>query len=165
MRYVFSRRVTLSVVWIAKLFTGLPGVSIGQAVMNIRRVLLVDDDRNIRRIAEITLTQVGGFEVFTAGSSAEALRLANEVLPDVILLDVIMPDLDGVGTFKLLREQPQTAAIPVILLTAQVTKGEYNDYENLGLAGIIVKPFDPMLLPEQMLQILQSADGQGTNTA
>lgn len=125
----------------------------------MNRVLLVDDDRNIRRIAQIALAEVGRFEVSLASSGLEALSLAQQEVPDLVLLDVMMPEMDGFATLIKLQKDPKTAAIPVIFMTASVTADEQQQYRSLGVRGVIVKPFDPMTLAEQIRQILSESEG------
>ncbi len=112
----------------------------------IEKVLLVDDDPDIRMIGELALASVGGWTTYVAGSGAEALRLAGEHLPDVVLLDVMMPEMDGPTTLERLRATPATAGIPVIFCTAKAQRHEVEYFRSLGAAGVIAKPFDPMTL-------------------
>ena len=111
-----------------------------------RTVLVVDDDDAIRMVAEVALEAVGGLGVLSAASGPEGLELAAEEHPDVVLLDVMMPGMDGITTFCLLRENPVTADIPVILVTAKVQVDDRLPWEGLAIAGVIPKPFDPMTL-------------------
>lgn len=117
------------------------------------KALLVDDDPDIRTIGEVSLATVGGFEVVVAESGLACLDRAQSARPDVILLDVMMPELDGPSTLRRLRADPRTADIPVIFLTAKVQ--ERGSYLKLGAAGVINKPFDPMTLPERVRALLQ----------
>lgn len=125
----------------------------------MNRVLLVDDDRNIRRIAQIALAEVGHLQVTLASSGQEALNLVQHEQPDLVLLDVMMPEMDGFATLIKLQKDPKTSAIPVIFMTASVTDDEQQQYRTLGVRGVIVKPFDPMTLTEQIKQILDAGDG------
>jgi CheY-like chemotaxis protein len=118
----------------------------------LRKVLLVDDEPDIRTIVELTLG-VEGWDVCAARSGAEAIKLAESERPDVILLDVMMPGMDGVATFAELRESPQTRTIPVVFLTARAQTHEVGRYLNLGAAGVIIKPFDPMTLVQELRRI------------
>ncbi len=120
----------------------------------VKRVLLVDDDPRIRKIAQIALQGVARWHVSLAASGFEALEAAVNDPPDVILLDVMMPEMDGPTTLARLRESESTASIPVIFFTAKVQKHELDSYLALGAAGIISKPFDPMTLPEEITEIL-----------
>lgn len=123
----------------------------------VERVLLVDDDPRIRKIAQIALQGVANWHVSLASSGFEALEAAATEKPDVILLDVMMPEMDGPTTLARLRESDKTASIPVIFFTAKVQKHELDSYLALGAAGIISKPFDPMTLPQEITQILDRA--------
>jgi CheY-like chemotaxis protein len=122
--------------------------------MTIRKVLLVDDDPDIRALGEICLRKVGGWEVVLADSGGECLRQAVQEQSDVILLDVMMPGVDGPATLSALREDGATASIPVLFLTARVRRHEVEAYEALGVAAVIAKPFDPMTLPDQIRRVV-----------
>lgn len=115
--------------------------------MPIQKVLLVDDDQDLRRIGQLSLRNVGKWQVLLATCGAEALTIARLEQPDVILLDVMMPEMDGPATLQRLRAEDETRGIPVIFLTAKVQIHEVNDYIRLGAIGVIIKPFDPMTLP------------------
>ncbi|HEX8671921.1 MAG TPA: response regulator [Longimicrobium sp.] len=119
-----------------------------------RRVLVIDDEDDIREVAQLALEAVAGWEVFGASSGAEGLRLAAEHVPDAILLDVMMPEMDGPSTFRALRAQPATAEIPVILLTAKVQATDRTRFQDLGVNGVLTKPFDPMELARQIEEVL-----------
>ncbi len=125
--------------------------------MLIRKVLLVDDDAAIRKVAEITLRKIGKWEVLVAESGAMALTLLNEFRPDVILMDMMMPGMDGLTTFNTIRQNPMLAGIPVIFMTAKVHKHEVEGYFEEGATGVISKPFDPMSLPQEIQAICQAA--------
>ena len=115
-----------------------------------RKVLVVDDDDIIREVAKLALEVVGGWQVSTATNGQEASRLASLDRPDVVLLDVMMPALDGPGTAALLREDPVTRDVPVIFLTAKTPLGEEQLATEPNVVGVISKPFDPMVLAEQI---------------
>jgi CheY-like chemotaxis protein len=119
-----------------------------------RQILLIDDEELIREVAVMSLTAVGGFTVTTAGSAEEGLRLATAERPDAILLDVMMPGLDGPTMFARLRAEPTTADIPVVLLTAKARASDHQQWAEDGVAGIVVKPFDPMALPDRVTELL-----------
>jgi CheY-like chemotaxis protein len=119
-----------------------------------RRVLLIDDEELIREVAEVSLAKVGGWEVLTASSGEEGLHMAVGEHPDAILLDVMMPGLDGPGTLARLQADPATATIPVVFLTAKVRQSEQQQWIDLGAAGVLVKPFDPMSLANQVAEVL-----------
>lgn len=123
--------------------------------MTIQKVLLVDDDPRIRKIAQISLEGVGGWKVSLVASGFEALEVAVKEKPDVILLDVMMPEMDGPTTLAKIRENLEIASIPVIFFTAKVQKQELDSYLALGAAGIISKPFDPMKLPSEIREIVE----------
>lgn len=132
--------------------------------MDIKTILLADDEPDIRTIAEMSLAQVGGWTTILATNGAEALKLAAEHKPDVILLDVMMPEMDGVTTFKALAANAETRNIPVIFMTAKVQSHEKENYVGFGAAGVIAKPFDPMRLPTDIRNILsQPAEQRGRN--
>lgn len=120
----------------------------------IRSVLLVDDDDDLRTIGEMALANVGGFEVRCASTGDEALALLREHTPDVILLDVMMPGLDGPTVLLRLRADARTASIPVIFMTAKVRAHERQALEDLGATGVIAKPFDPLTLADQVRALL-----------
>lgn len=122
--------------------------------MTTRRILIIDDEYDIRAVAQLTLKTVGGWEVSSAASGKEGLVKAANEPPDAILLDVMMPEMDGVETFYALQANPATQAIPVILMTAKVQAAEQRRFAELGVAGIIPKPFKAMNLPTQVAQIL-----------
>jgi two-component system, OmpR family, response regulator len=120
--------------------------------MNIEKVLVIDDDPKIRRIAEISLKNIGGWKVFQAESGRVGLQEVKENKPDVILMDVMMPQMDGLSALALMREEGITT--PVIFMTAKVHKEEVEMYTQLGATGVIMKPFDPMRLSESVKKIL-----------
>lgn len=119
-----------------------------------KRILLIDDEDGARRIIQFSLEAAAGWEVLTAASGAEGLRLAETELFDAILLDVMMPDLDGSATFQRLQENPKTRSIPVIMLTAKANPAEHQPLLALGIAGIVTKPFKIPALIAQIRAIL-----------
>ncbi len=118
------------------------------------RVLIVDDDPDIRRIAEVSLGRMGGFRVHVASCGREAIELAAQMAPDVVLLDVSMPDTDGTETLRALRSIPATARIPVVFFTAASSDAETERLLALGAVGVIAKPFDVVDLPRRLRDIL-----------
>lgn len=121
------------------------------------KVLHVDDDHFIREIVRVSLEKVGGLVVEQCASGHEAVERAPEVQPDIFLLDVMMPDMSGEDTLRALREMPQFAATPVIFLTALAHPSEIRNLQQIGAAGVITKPFDPMKLAGQILAIWRNA--------
>jgi len=121
----------------------------------LRKILFVDDDDDIRTIAHLSLTAVGGWQVALAASGPSAIEQAVQDRPDLIVLDMMMPGMDGLATLARLRADERTAAIPVIFLTAKVQKSEVERYGAAG-AGVLAKPFDPMTLPDQIRRLLSS---------
>ncbi|ERT07567.1 response regulator [Lyngbya aestuarii BL J] len=117
-------------------------------------ILLIDDEDDIREVAQITLEYLLAWRVITASSGQEGLFLAREEQPDAILLDVMMPEWDGLMTFQKLLADPKTQHIPVILLTAQVQTHQHRKFAELGVSGVITKPFDPLSLGNLVTQIL-----------
>jgi two-component system OmpR family response regulator len=121
------------------------------------RLLLVEDDPDIRVVAEMCLVELGSFAVMSVGSGREALAVAASFVPEVVLLDVIMPDLDGATTLRALRALPELATTPVIFVTAQTQRKERAALMSLGALGIIDKPFDPLQLAAQVRALLEGA--------
>nr|WP_265263708.1 response regulator [Spirulina subsalsa] len=122
----------------------------------MKRILVIDDEDDIREVVQLSLEVSGGWEVFTAASGKEGIEIAKQQRPDVILLDVMMPDLDGMETLHRLRSQGETVEIPVILLTAKVASYIQNDpnYYQLGVWAILPKLFDPLTFGAKILEIL-----------
>jgi two-component system, OmpR family, response regulator len=123
----------------------------------LKRILYVEDEASIRTIAITVLEAVGGFAVVACSSGKQALQLAPAANADLLLLDVMMPEMDGPATLKALRELPQTARTPAIFMTAKVQAGEILHYKSLGAIDVIAKPFDPMTLSAQIGEIWQKA--------
>jgi CheY-like chemotaxis protein len=119
------------------------------------KVLLIDDEDDIRKVARLSLARVGKMEVLDAAGGLEGVRRAVEDAPDVILLDVMMPGLDGPSTLAALRSNPKTASIPVVFLTAKAMPAEVERLRSLGARGVLIKPFDPMSLPTQLRAVLE----------
>ncbi|MCP3997213.1 MAG: response regulator [bacterium] len=117
-------------------------------------VLVVDDEDDIREVVQMSLEFGAGWEVLTASSGTEAISKATESGPDLILLDVMMPGMDGPETFRQLQNEGLTRQIPVIFLTAKVQRTELLDLHELGAKGLISKPFDPMSLTAQIQEIV-----------
>ena len=115
-----------------------------------RRILLIDDEVDIHRITQVGLMMEAGWELLTAQSGEEGIEIAASEHPDAILLDVMMPERDGVATLKLLQESPQSQTIPVIFMTAKAQSTDRRQFYALGAQGVITKPFDPMTLASQI---------------
>src|SRR5450759_3044167 len=120
---------------------------------DLKRILYVEDEADIQTIAVTVLEAIGGFAVVACTSGKQAIEAAPGANADLILLDVMMPGMDGPTTLKALRAIPQTAAIPVIFMTAKVQASEIEHFRSLGALDVIPKPFDPMTLPEQISAI------------
>jgi len=120
-------------------------------------VLYVEDDPDIQMVAQMALEVVGGLSLRACNSGREAVDAAAACQPDLILLDVMMPDMDGPATLAALRLLPGMAATPVIFMTAKVQAAEVAHYKTLGAIGVIAKPFDPMQLAQQVRQLWRQA--------
>jgi len=119
-----------------------------------RKILIIDDEDDIREVAALSLESVAGWEVVAASSGAQGLVRAAEYQPDAILLDVMMPGMDGPTTFRELRKNPATERIPVLLLTAKVQSTDQRRFADLGVNAILFKPFDPLTLSAQIASVL-----------
>jgi two-component system alkaline phosphatase synthesis response regulator PhoP len=126
--------------------------------MSRPHVLLIDDEHDIREVATLSLEMTGGWRVTSAGGGSEGIAHAHADRPDVIVLDVMMPDLDGPATLGRLQADPLTRGIPVIFLTAKAQSADHRGYARLGVAGTLTKPFDPMTLADQITTILTRED-------
>ena len=122
--------------------------------MQSKRVLIIDDEETIQTVVQFGIKMAAGWEVLTAGSGEQGIQTAQTEKPDVILLDVMMPDMDGIATFRELQSQIETEHIPVILLTAKAQAVERRQFNELGVSGVITKPFNSLNLPEQIARIL-----------
>ncbi len=118
------------------------------------KVLIIDDEDDIREVAALSLESVAGWDVVMASSGAQGLARAIEHQPDAILLDVMMPGMDGPSTFRELRANPATAKIPVLLLTAKVQSSDQRRFADLGVEAVLFKPFDPLTLSGQIADVL-----------
>jgi two-component system OmpR family response regulator len=125
----------------------------------LARILYVEDEPDIRMVAQMALEAVGGFAVIACASGSEALAAAPAAAADLLLLDVMMPGMDGPSTLKALRELPATAQTPVIFMTAKVQAAEVAQYMALGALDVIHKPFDPMELSAQIGRIWELKGG------
>ncbi|MBD2728098.1 response regulator [Nostoc sp. FACHB-892] len=119
-----------------------------------RNILIVDDEEDVRAIAKLGLEMGAGWNVLTACSGREALNIATNSTLDVILLDMMMPDMDGRATLQQLKANPGTKKIPVILLTAKFQQSDRESFTDLDVAAIFAKPFRPLKLAEQINEVL-----------
>lgn len=121
------------------------------------RILYVDDEADIREIVSMSLSLDPDITVETVSSGAEALAAVRKSLPDVILLDVMMPEMDGPTTLFLLRERPESRGVPVVFMTARTQGREIQRFKELGALGVIAKPFDPIALASDLKALLAGA--------
>lgn len=119
-----------------------------------KQVLLIDDEAPLRRVTQLTLKITSDWDVLAVGSGEEGLRQAELKQPDVILLDLMMPEMDGIATLNKLRENPATQHLPVILLTAKAQTMSQLQLQQLAVTAVFVKPFDPISLVQQIKQAL-----------
>jgi CheY-like chemotaxis protein len=122
----------------------------------MRRILIIDDEDDIREVAALSLEATAGWEIVAASSGAEGIKAAADPdrRPHAILMDVMMPGMDGPTTFRQMRQNPEIANIPVLLLTAKVQGVDQRRFADLGVAGVLFKPFDPLTLASQISQAL-----------
>ncbi len=125
--------------------------------MTLSRILSVEDDPDIRQILQLSLEAIGGFEVCMCASASEATRRAEEFAPDLLLIDVMMPSVDGTGALASLRRVPGLADTPAVFLTARVAPSEVQQYFELGATGVIAKPFSPMTLSDRLRRLWEDA--------
>ena len=119
----------------------------------LKRILYVEDEPDIRAVTQVALETVGGFELKICSSGEEALDTVISFSPELLLLDVMMPDMDGPTTLTAMRELPELGNIPVIFMTAKVQADEIAELKSLGALDVIAKPFDPMALADQIKSI------------
>jgi CheY-like chemotaxis protein len=122
--------------------------------VSAKRILIVDDEPDIREVAQMSLEMISGWQVITAQSGDEGITKAKHERPDAILLDAMMPGMDGPTTFRKLQEDPSTRQIPVIIFTAKVQPADRRRFAELGAKDVIAKPFDPLRLGPQLAEIL-----------
>ncbi len=122
--------------------------------MTDKNVLLIDDEETIQEVVQVGIEIEAGWQVAIASSGLEGINLAQNQQPDVILLDVMMPDMDGIDTLSQLKTNTRTSAIPVIFLTAKAQAEEKNQFQSLGVVDVITKPFNSMTLASQIAKIL-----------
>jgi len=120
------------------------------------KALIIDDEEDVRFVVQMSLGRLGHMHVVEASSGEEGVALAKSEQPTFILLDMMMPGMDGLATFKALRMAPETAAIPIVFLTAKAMASEVRRLEGLGAKGVLLKPFDPLTLAKEIEAILAS---------
>ncbi|MEH1917833.1 response regulator [Nostoc sp.] len=118
--------------------------------MTTKQILVVDNEQYIQEVAKICLETVAGWKILTASSGQEGIIKAETYQPDAILLDVMMPEMDGITTFEKLQANPLTKAIPVILLTAKIQASDRRRYNQMGMISAIAKPFNPLELATEV---------------
>ena len=123
--------------------------------MNNKRILLIDDEETIQEVVQVGIEIEAGWQVAIASSGLEGINLAQTQQPDAILLDVMMPDMDGISTLSNLKADAKTRSIPVIFLTAKTQASEKDQLQNLGVVDVITKPFNSMTLASQIAKILR----------
>ena len=123
--------------------------------MTVRRILIVDDEERIREVVRMCLIKVAKWDVCIASCGQDAIAIAAIEQPDAILLDVSMPGINGIETLQQLQQNPKTTGIPAIFLTAKTQRAERLYYQQIGVAGLIVKPFDPLQISNEICQILK----------
>lgn len=120
----------------------------------MRRILIIDDEEDIREVAALALEATAGWQVLTASSGVEGIAIATAEQPDAILMDVMMPGVDGPTTFRNMRQNTLVAHIPVLLLTAKVQGVDQRRFASIGVAATLFKPFDPLTLASQISDAL-----------
>jgi CheY-like chemotaxis protein len=118
--------------------------------MALERILYIDDDEDLLEIVKLALEETGGYSVTACANGEQGVRLAAEWQPDLIMLDVMMPVIDGPATLKRLKQSSITEHIPVVFMTARSSASQAAGYRSMGAAGTIAKPFDPFGLAEQV---------------
>tara|TARA_R110002012_G_scaffold249366_2_gene426917 strand:+ start:1411 stop:1791 length:381 start_codon:yes stop_codon:yes gene_type:complete len=117
------------------------------------KILHVDDEPDIRAVTRLALESIGGFDVLSCSSGEEALTSVAAQAPDLIVMDVMMPGMDGPTTYRAFQKDPAAAGIPVIFMTAKTQKDEIGMLIELGAIGVIAKPFDPVQLSAEVQRI------------
>lgn len=126
----------------------------------LKKILYVEDEPDIRTIAVIALEEIGKFTVKCCRSGQEAIEQAEDFSPDLLLLDVMMPGMDGPATLAALRKKKSLVNTPAIFMTAKAQTNEIAEYRKLGVLDIIIKPFDPILLSQTLTDCWNKARGQ-----
>ena len=129
-------------------------------MLNLTRIVHVEDDESIRAIAKVALERIGGFTLLSCASGDEALEKVEQFAPNMLLLDVMMPGLDGPTTLKKLQEKMDFSNIAVVFMTAKVQSTEIEYYKSIGACNVVLKPFDVMTLSEQLRQYWKEFNGE-----
>jgi CheY-like chemotaxis protein len=119
------------------------------------KVLLIDDDEDIRKVGRLSLEAVGNFQTAIAASAREGIEAATTDRPDLILMDMMMPGMDGLTALQEIHQTAGLEAVPIVFMTAKVQRSDIDRYVALGAVGVIRKPFDPLTLPEEIRAILE----------
>lgn len=123
----------------------------------LTKILYAEDEPDIQSIAQMALEMMGGYTLKVCNNGQEALDAAEDFDPDLILLDVMMPSMDGPTALQEMRKIPALANVPVIFMTAKVQNQEIEEYKAMGAIDVIAKPFDPMSLSETILSLWERA--------
>lgn len=127
---------------------------------DLKKILYAEDEEDIRAVAQIALEDIGGFNVNYCARGEEVLKAAEVFIPDLLLLDVMMPGKDGPTTLHELRKLPQFTAIPAVFMTAKIQPQEIEEYKAMGVIEVIAKPFDPIALADNLQRIWSKYHGQ-----
>ncbi len=119
----------------------------------LKKIMYAEDDEDIRTIVKICIDNFSNWEIEFAENGKILLDRVSDYNPDLILMDVMMPEMDGITTLKCLREKPQTSLIPVIIMSAKVQEAEIEEYKQQDILGVISKPFDPTQLVSQIEEL------------
>jgi len=129
----------------------------GNSVAELQKILYAEDEPDIQSIAQMALEMMGGYTLKLCQNGQQAVNEAEAFAPDLILLDVMMPEMDGPTALKEMRKMPSLANTPVIFMTAKVQHQEVENYKAMGAIDVIAKPFDPMTLPETIKSLWTQA--------
>lgn len=123
------------------------------------RLLLIDDESSIREVTKATLEATGNWDVTLAGTGELGVALASEVNPDLILIDLMMPDMDGIATYTALRQQESISKTPVAFFTAKADMEERQQFDDMGICAVISKPFEPLTLSADLMKLVGPDSG------
>ena len=127
----------------------------------LRHILCVDDEDDILEVTKLCLESIGGFRVTCCDSGAKIVSMVESEKPDLILLDVMMPSMDGPSALKFLQQSTAPPHVPVVFMTARVQPAEVSEYLSLGAVGVVAKPFDPMQISAQVSDIWRRCHARG----